>query len=132
MKFMLDFNILFWYIIQCQLRNWHKKILNQKKLKKVLTLNIWFDILNLLTWKREQEWSLKTEQNVNSLLARNKQFKFQKKQYFFGEFDPGSGWTLAACLRHASRTKWPNNNGVLAQNLRWNFHLVADGWVTRG
>ena len=24
---------------------------------------------------------------------------------FFREFDPGSGWTLAACLTHASRTK---------------------------
>ena len=82
MKFMLDFNILFWYIIQCQLRNWHKKILNQKKLKKVLTLNIWFDILNLLTWKREQEWSLKTEQNVNSLLARI-WTNFWKNKIFF-------------------------------------------------
>ncbi len=24
--------------------------------------------------------------------------------YFYGEFDPGSGRTLAACLTHASRT----------------------------
>ena len=24
---------------------------------------------------------------------------------FFGEFDPGSGRTLAACLTHASRTE---------------------------
>jgi len=23
----------------------------------------------------------------------------------FWEFDPGSGWTLAACLKHASRTE---------------------------
>ena len=40
------------------------------------------------------------------------------------EFDPGSGWTLAACLTHASRTE-----------LWWNLvirNLVADGWVTRG
>jgi len=22
---------------------------------------------------------------------------------YFWEFDPGSGWTLAACLRHASQ-----------------------------
>ena len=26
---------------------------------------------------------------------------------FYGEFDPGSGLTLAACLTHASRTKYP-------------------------
>ncbi len=26
--------------------------------------------------------------------------------YFYGEFDPGSGRTLAACLTHASRTEY--------------------------
>ena len=36
---------------------------------------------------------------------------------YYGEFDPGSGLTLAACLTHASRTKV--------------FTLVADGCVTR-
>ena len=36
--------------------------------------------------------------------------------YFFWEFDPGSGWTLAACLRHASRTEWPLEDGVLARS----------------
>ena len=34
-----------------------------------------------------------------------------------GEFDPGSGWTLAVCLTHASWTKA--------------YALVADGWVIR-
>ena len=28
-------------------------------------------------------------------------------EIFFGEFDPGSGRTLAACLTHASRTERP-------------------------
>jgi hypothetical protein len=28
-------------------------------------------------------------------------------EFFFGEFDPGSGRTLAACLTHASRTMKP-------------------------
>ena len=28
----------------------------------------------------------------------------QEWKIFWGEFDPGSGWTLAACLIHASRT----------------------------
>ena len=36
---------------------------------------------------------------------------------FFGEFDPGSGRTLAACLRNASRTR--------------TSVLVANGRVTR-
>ena len=26
-------------------------------------------------------------------------------KYFFVEFDPGSGQTLAACIKHASRTE---------------------------
>ena len=40
---------------------------------------------------------------------------------FFREFDPGSGWTLAACITHSSRTElFPSGD-----------NLVADGWVTR-
>ena len=35
---------------------------------------------------------------------------------FYWEFDPGSGWTLAACLRHASRTRRPLEDWVLAQS----------------
>ena len=30
--------------------------------------------------------------------------KIDKRESFIGEFDPGSGRTLAACLTHASRT----------------------------
>ena len=45
----------------------------------------------------------------------------------FREFDPGSGWTLAACLTHASRTEFLRN----AASVKWLLNLVADGWVTR-
>ena len=47
-----------------------------------------------------------------------------QEDFLTWEFDPGSGWTLAACLTHASRTgsDW---NLVISE-------LVADGWVTRG
>ena len=41
-----------------------------------------------------------------------------KNNKYHGEFDPGSGWTLAVCLTHASWTE-----AFQA--------LVADGWVTR-
>src|SRR5215212_5723853 len=34
----------------------------------------------------------------------------------YGEFDPGSGRTLAACLTHASRTRPPLRRGVLVAN----------------
>ena len=35
---------------------------------------------------------------------------------FCGEFDPGSGRTLAACLTHASRTMMPSLLGGLVAN----------------
>lgn len=44
-------------------------------------------------------------------------------QHFYGEFDSGSERTLAAWIRHASRTK--NFNSLLMR------FLVADGLVTR-
>ena len=44
------------------------------------------------------------------------------------EFDPGSGWTLAACLTHASRTKHLVTIPSGWRPCDW----VADGWVTRG
>ena len=51
--------------------------------------------------------SLKTKQsrnvNVLNLVFYKKTTIEQVKQYFIGEFDPGSGRTLAACLIHASR-----------------------------
>src|SRR3954463_79073 len=37
-------------------------------------------------------------------------------QIIYGEFDPGSGRTLAACLTHASRTRPLLREGVLVAN----------------
>ena len=45
-------------------------------------------------------------------------FVFLSDQIFYGEFDPGSGRTLAACLIHASRAEL----GELAPS-----SLAADG-----
>jgi len=36
--------------------------------------------------------------------------------FIYGEFDPGSGRTLAACLTHASRTMMPSLLGGLVAN----------------
>ena len=36
--------------------------------------------------------------------------------FFVGEFDPGSGRTLAACLTHASRTERPSLLGTRVAN----------------
>jgi hypothetical protein len=43
--------------------------------------------------------------------------------FFFGEFDPGSGRTLAACLTHASRTDHPLRGVVSGER-------VSNTWVT--
>ena len=50
-------------------------------------------------------------------------------KHFIREFDPGSGWTLAACLTHASRT------GNTSLRLRWIWFIssggrVSNAWVT--
>ena len=37
-------------------------------------------------------------------------------KFFCGEFDPGSGRTLAACLTHASRTERPCLQGTRVAN----------------
>ena len=66
------------------------------------------------TGSKKKEWIfLKTSFQEASIFLRKISIR---------EFDPGSGWTLAACLTHASRTKWSSSER----------NLVADGWVTRG
>ena len=60
--------------------------------------------------------------------------------YYFGniyntifvEFDPGSGQTLAACFKHASRTEVRFSTEYIYMGYSVeNLPLVADGWVTR-
>ena len=48
---------------------------------------------------------LRTQQCVELYFSGLCQFVFLFGQGFVGEFDPGSGRTLAACLTHASRTR---------------------------
>ena len=45
--------------------------------------------------------------NNNSVDSVKNPYKLHSQEWkiFCGEFDPGSGWTLAACLIHASRTR---------------------------
>ena len=45
--------------------------------------------------------------------------------YFYGEFDPGSGRTLAACLIHASRANW---FGACSNDVSGG--RVSNTWVT--
>ena len=47
----------------------------------------------------------RVELQTSNSYKKNEQKRLKTKQkiHFFGEFDPGSGLTLAACLIHASR-----------------------------
>ena len=47
-------------------------------------------------------------------------------RFLYGEFDPGSGRTLAACLIHASRATKP----VLVRGLAESGERVSNTWVT--
>ena len=60
------------------------------------------------------------EDQVQRKRVKKSQQKAPIKQDFIGEFDPGSGRTLAACLTHASRTEISNEACDLDI-------LVADG-----
>ena len=53
----------------------------------------------------------------------------EPKQLFhilYGEFDPGSGRTLAACLTHASRTEFKRK----LANLELSGGRVSNAWIT--
>jgi hypothetical protein len=65
---------------------------------------------------QNENCSLKTKQPNNNKLSENFLFRkldlsqsklYELIKHFIGEFDPGSGRTLAACLIHASRAnRW--------------------------
>ena len=86
-----------------------KKYQILKKVKKVKK-KYWLTIFKVVlcycfagNGKRNDLWKL-SKMSIQFSQENNSIFK---KLFFFGEFDPGSGWTLAACLRHASRTRRP-------------------------
>ena len=85
----------------------------------------------LITEQHDQPWTIlrisSEEQKPSKVWIFKSQqaMRIQETNISIWEFDPGSGWTLAACLSHASRTKQIEIFGRISD---W----VADGWVTRG
>ena len=59
------------------------------------------DVESLKTIYDEERVELQTSNSYKK--NEQKRLKTKQKINFFGEFDPGSGLTLAACLIHASR-----------------------------
>ena len=68
-------------------------------------------------------------QTVNSVLKRKNKPDILAGKTLTWEFDPGSGWTLAACLTHASRTKfwWKRLRPMKSQ---LSGGRVSNAWVT--
>ena len=64
---------------------------------KILQKSFWSD------WKITTENQSKRAKAQTSMIFRVRMW--YELFNFFREFDPGSGWTLAACLTHSSRTK---------------------------
>ena len=56
------------------------------------------------------QWTVNSQNQLGSALSG------VGSVFFYGEFDPGSGRTLAACLTHASRTMMPSLLGGLVAN----------------
>ena len=93
-------------------------------------------------WQLNNKTTLKIQLNFSDDFSKNRRTFFKNSnnkdkeasaswtwiQTITWEFDPGSGWTLAACLTHASRTKLDFR---FFRNDEW-YDWVADGWVTRG
>ena len=130
-----------------QKRAWKKFLMKRKKFLTKQSCCV--TITKLPPRKASAESTLKIEQCKNSLCKINTKkrvlWKSEMTSKFFWElesesirfkhpkgcldtiyweFDPGSGWTLAACLTHASRTK---HSGL--RFVKGNYDLVADGWV---
>jgi hypothetical protein len=83
----------------------------KENFKKKLTSTNEDSIINsVVTSVDIRHSSLKTKQNLNvnvlflSLFKKRQQLS--KSNNLIGEFDPGSGRTLAACLIHASRANF--------------------------
>ena len=117
-------------------------IRKKKNIKKTFKIFGGMDLRSVLlqsfSWKTEERSLTRRE----TIIGNNKKWWRKEKisfwvlglkrsrntiiiilRYYYGEFDPGSGWTLAGGLIHASRTA-----ALLNLFNRWR---VAHGWVTR-
>ena len=78
-----------------------------------------------------KSWYTKVSWRKLAKLRFLKQIKlYEIKTILTWEFDPGSGWTLAACLTHASRTKQLGQK-LSGGRLNWlSGGRVSNAWVT--
>ena len=98
---------------KCLKKTWKKYLTNKKRWDKINELSERQTKQTLITkqWNtydsRKFLYILKNGFNKpKAVKTRDSQTVVLSKwiKHFIREFDPGSGWTLAACLTHASRT----------------------------
>ena len=128
---------------------WRGKRLKKEaeaKLKKACKINT-LSKLNLDNWTMKQPWNFqktakaekfqRTCERSHTLktVRKNKCDSKTKSQCLSGqtnliwEFDPGSGWTLAACLTHASRTEFICGSFRM-EGYKLSGGRVSNAWVT--
>ena len=119
-KKVVDKRTKLWYSKRAVAETTTKNLENWTVCKTLKILNKWPKVLAM-----NENIQNKTEKTTVERFKTSQAKFWTGKQTLTWEFDPGSGWTLAACLTHASRTK---RSEVFGRKIDW----VADGWVTRG
>ena len=104
---------------------WEEKLIEEKMNSKSswwVTRN-WYSVKIL--WKNE------TNQISNDLGQTQKDIRSSKDDLIilYWEFDPGSGWTLAACLTHASRTEFYGMR-LRSNEVKLSGGRVSNVWAT--
>ena len=79
----------------------------------------------------KQKQLVKTE-NSNSYKKQKLVSFFCQIKTFYGEFDPGSGRTLAACLTHASRTMKHLRVWISGERVRNTWRICPPLWDNSG
>ena len=130
--------------LKTEFKRTEKCLTNEQRFDKIIKLSQESKTKNIDNWTvrnlerfwesiRTLQWKLKTFKTVNSdSIWMNELAKFNLTEINFltWEFDPGSGWTLAACLTHASRTKhfiWFPSGLII---LWLSGGRVSNAWVT--
>ena len=107
---------------QTVIENWtiRDKVQSKTKNRKIQVLKYVRQISN----NSKENYILKQSKKEQIMLERiywlNRLERAAQIQ-FFREFDPGSGWTLAACITHSSRTECSNT---------LSGGRVSNAWVT--
>ena len=112
-------------MVLCSSRRWEANFIKQVSLIGVMSTLITEQWNNLESSEKFylRNWPL------NSKRDKRCQQHLWSESNFIREFDPGSGWTLAACLTHASRTRYKDGS-FRTEDLVLSGGRVSNAWET--